>query len=96
MSFLREGDNEPAKPGLRPDSNGEPSVSFNRLSLNMYIYDVPKSPDVAITMSYNSQDSTNLHRVFGNKKTVTSWVYGSKLALLKKNFTGSCLKFCCF
>ena len=65
------------------DSNrGEPAVSFNRITMNMFVhdtplwYDTPKGPSVGISMSYNSQDATTQHSALGNKWTLN---YGSYL-----------------
>lgn len=57
----------------RPSDGGEPVVSFNMATINMYVHDTPLwysppiGPGVGITMSYNSQDATTQHQPFGNK-----------------------------
>ncbi|RYG75445.1 hypothetical protein EON80_00625, partial [bacterium] len=61
-------------------AKGEPDVSVDYTSQNIYIADVPLwyepsiGPKVEISLSYNSLDATNYHNFMGNKWTLN---YGS-------------------
>lgn len=71
----------PDTPRAEPDC-GTPSWSINPVNLNMYLSDTPIwyqssiGPDVNLTISYNSQETTNQNSVFGNK---WSFNFGSYL-----------------
>lgn len=57
-------------------SYGEPKVSVNSISQNIFIQDTPvwyqpaKGPSVRVTVSYNSQDASNYDSPTGNKWTL--------------------------
>ncbi|HEX8550854.1 MAG TPA: RHS repeat-associated core domain-containing protein [Abditibacteriaceae bacterium] len=56
-----------------PNSPGEASLSVNKVNMNIFMedtplwYETPVGPDVQITMSYNSQESSNYGRAFRGK-----------------------------
>ncbi len=58
-------------------SHGEPKVSVNAISQNIFITDTPvwyhpaKGPSVEVSVSYNSQDASNYDSPTGNK-----WTFG--------------------
>jgi RHS repeat-associated protein len=63
--------NGPCGPG--DGGVGSPRVSFNHLTLNMFItdtplaYETPIGPDVNITLNFNSRDGLSRNTIFGNK-----------------------------
>ena len=72
-------------------SRGQPSISVNSISQNVFITDTPvwhdpaKGPSVDITLSYNSQDGSNYNTIFGNK---WSFNYGTSIVVTSGNGTG--------